>query len=74
MLDGKWHLVSVTFDGKAMKFYADGQEIGASTKASGAIDTQGEAPAFIGSMKGASEFFKGGIDDVRIYNRARKVK
>jgi beta-fructofuranosidase len=70
LLDGKWHLVSVTFDGKAMKFYADGQEIGASTKASGAIDTQGEAPAYIGSMKGHGEFFKGGIDDVRLYNRA----
>jgi sucrose-6-phosphate hydrolase SacC (GH32 family) len=53
-----------------MKFYANGQQIGTSTKASGAIDTQGEAPAFIGSMKGASEFFKGGIDDVRLYNRA----
>jgi hypothetical protein len=35
LLDGKWHLVSVTFDGKAMKFYADGQQIGASAKASG---------------------------------------
>lgn len=70
LLDGKWHLVGVTFDGKAMKFYADGQEIGASTKASGAIDTHGEAPAYIGSYIGTGEFFKGGIDDVRLYNRA----
>ncbi|MBT5238953.1 MAG: LamG domain-containing protein, partial [Rhodospirillaceae bacterium] len=70
LLDGKWHLVSVTFDGKAMKFYADGEEIGATTKASGAIDTGGEAPAYIGSYKGTGEFFKGGIDDVRLYNRA----
>ena len=65
LLDGKWHLVSVTFDGKTIKFYADGQEIGASTKATGSIDTQGEAPAYIGSDKGTREFFKGGIDDVR---------
>ena len=56
LLDGKWHLVSVTFDGKAIKFYADGQEIGASTKATGSIDTQGEAPAYIGSMKGRESF------------------
>jgi|GEM_PF-107974 len=70
LLDGKWHLVCVTFDGKAMKFYADGEEIGATTKASGAIDTGGEAPAYIGSYKGTGEFFKGGIDDVRLYNRA----
>ena len=70
LLDGKWHLVCVTFDGKTIKFYADGQEIGASTKARGAIDTGGDAPAYIGSYKGTGEFFKGGIDDVRLYNRA----
>jgi hypothetical protein len=60
----------VTFDGKAMKFYADGEKIGATTKASGALDTGGEAPSYIGSYKGTGEFFKGGIDDVRLYNRA----
>jgi alpha-glucosidase/alpha-D-xyloside xylohydrolase len=70
LLDGKWHLVGVTFDGKTTKFYADGQQIGASTKASGAIDTNGQAPAYIGSYKGTGEFFKGGIDDVRLYHRA----
>ena len=70
LLDGKWHLVGVTYDGKAMKFYADGKEIGATTKASGAIDTGGDAPAYIGSYKGTGEFFKGGFDDVRLYNRA----
>ena len=69
LLDGKWHLVSVTFDGKAIRFYADGQEIGVKT-ATGSIDTQGEAPAYIGSDRGTREFFKGGVDDVRIYNRA----
>jgi len=69
LLDGKWHLVSVTFDGKAIRFYADGQEIGVKT-ATGSIDTQGEAPAYIGSDLGTREFFKGGIDDVRVYNRA----
>ena len=53
-----------------MKFYADGQEIGNTTKAGGAIDTGGEAPAYIGSYIGTGEFFKGGIDDVRLYNRA----
>ena len=42
LLDGKWHLVCATYDGKAIKLYADGQEIG-SAQASGAIDTRGEA-------------------------------
>ena len=69
LLDGKWHLVSVSFDGKIIRFYADGQEIGVKT-ATGSIDMQGEAPAYIGSDRGTREFFKGGIDDVRVYNRA----
>ena len=69
VLDGKWHLVCVTYDGKAIRLYADGKEIGV-VKASGAIMTSGESPAFIGSAKGSEEFFPGGIDDLRIYNRA----
>ncbi|MDB4738086.1 LamG domain-containing protein, partial [Verrucomicrobiales bacterium] len=69
LLDGKWHLVCATYDGKAIKLYADGQEIG-SVQASGAIDTRGEAPAYIGSYKGMNGFYKGGVDDVRLYNRA----
>ncbi|MDH3719609.1 MAG: hypothetical protein OES79_15920, partial [Planctomycetota bacterium] len=69
LLDGKWHLVCATYDGKAIKLYADGQEIG-SAQASGAIDTRGEAPAYIGSYKGINGFYKGGVDDVRLYNRA----
>ena len=68
LLDGKWHLVCVTYDGKAMTFYADGQEIGVKA-APGQLDTQGEAPAYIGSTTGRGGFFKGGIDDVRVYNR-----
>jgi len=70
LLDGKWHLVCATYDGKAMKFFADGREIGASDKFSGAIDTAGDAPAYIGSNNRLNEFFKGGVDDLRIYGRA----
>ncbi|NQU21181.1 MAG: hypothetical protein HQ567_07860, partial [Candidatus Nealsonbacteria bacterium] len=69
LLDGKWHLVCATYDGKALRFYADGKEIG-TTKATGDMMTSGEAPAYIGSAKGSEEYFTGGIDDVRIYNRA----
>ncbi|MDP6545760.1 MAG: family 78 glycoside hydrolase catalytic domain [Phycisphaerae bacterium] len=69
LVDGKWHLVAVTYDGKAIRFYADGKEIG-SSKAAGALGTSGKAAAYIGSSGGKSEFFKGGIDDVRIYARA----
>lgn len=69
LLDGQWHLVGVTYDGKTMRFYADDQEIGVKT-ATGPIDTQGEAPAYIGSDQATREFFKGGIDDVRLHDRA----
>jgi fructan beta-fructosidase len=69
LLDGKWHLVCGTYDGKALGFYVDGKEIG-TTKATGDIMTSGEASAYIGSAKGSEEYFNGGIDDVRIYNRA----
>jgi fructan beta-fructosidase len=69
LLDGKWHLVCMTYDGKAIVLYADGKKIG-QTEASGSIKTHGEAPAYIGSMAAREEFFNGGIDDVRIYSRA----
>ena len=69
LLDGKWHLVCATYDGKAIKLYADGKEIG-TFDAGGAIMTSGQSPAYIGSAKGSEEFFKGGVDDVRVYSRA----
>ena len=72
VLDGKWHLVCATYDGKAITLYADGKQLG-TAKASGDIMTGGGAPAYIGSAKGSEEFFTGGIDDVRIYNRVLSV-
>ncbi len=67
--DGKWHLVAAVYDGSAMRFYFDGRQI-AREAVSGPIDTSGSSPAYIGSCQGESEFFTGGIDDVRIYGRA----
>jgi len=67
--DGRWHLVAAVYDGSFMRFYFDGREI-ASVAVSGPIDTSGLSPAYIGSWQGKSEFFTGGIDDVRIYDRA----
>jgi len=67
--DGKWHLVAAVYDGSAKRFYFDGREI-AREAVRGSIDTSGSSPAYIGSWDGESEFFTGGIDDVRIYSRA----
>ena len=64
LLDGKWHLVCVTYDGKAMTFYADGQGIGVKA-VKGQIDTQGKAPAYIGSKRGRSNHWRQYLDCVR---------
>jgi len=69
LADGRWHLAAASFDGSAVRLYFDGQEIGR-TAVSGALDTQGSSPAFLGSLAGRSEFFGGEIDDVRVYARA----
>jgi len=67
--DGRWHHVAATYDGTHIRFFADGKQIG-SQKVNGSIDTTGSNPAYVGSLNGTSEFFAGGIDDVRIYCRA----
>ena len=67
--DGRWHQVAVAFDGTVIRFYADGRQIG-NADVKGKLDTDGSRPAYIGSLDGHSEFFPGGIDDVRLYNRA----
>jgi len=69
MTDGKWHLATVTYDGSDIKIYFDGAEIG-SFAHPGTLDTAGSADAYIGSLNSMSEFFEGGIDDVRVYDRA----
>ena len=69
LADGRWHLAAASFDGSAVRLYFDGQEIGR-TAVSGVLDTQGSSPAVLGSLAGRSEFFAGGIDDVRVYARA----
>ncbi len=70
--DGQWHLVTATYDGSAIRVYLDGAEIGVKIQ-SGALMTSGTSAAYIGSTRGDSEFFAGGIDDVRVYARALAV-
>jgi hypothetical protein len=67
--DGSWHHVAVVYDGKHVRHYLDGREVRHET-ASGRIDVRGDGPAFIGSNSGTTEFFGGGIDDLRIYDHA----
>ena len=64
--DEAWHHVAVTFAGEMLRLYVDGVMIG-EQRQPGTLSSGGNAPAFIGSDRGRSEFFHGGIDDLRIY-------
>ncbi len=67
--DNKWHLVVATFDGLKTNFYIDGNLTGNSLL-SGTPSTT-NYPLLIGRVYAYnSGFFKGDIDDIRIYNRA----
>jgi hypothetical protein len=72
VLNGKWHHCSATFDGKTMRVYLDGKEIGTLASA-GSIKAGGSAAGCIGSLNG-KESFQGAIDDLRIYSRALSAK
>ena len=66
LLDGAWHHTAATFDGEYMRVFLDGKEVGFLLKP-GELSTSATVPAFIGSSGGSGEFFRGGLDDLRIY-------
>ena len=65
VLDGRWHHCAATFDGRWMRVYLDGDEIG-SLERPGLIRSGGGALGCIGSSNGG-ENFQGELDDLRIY-------
>jgi alpha-L-rhamnosidase len=67
--DSKWHLVSVTYDNFAKRIYIDGQELKTISNP-GRIYPSGFATAFIGSFNNQKDFFKGEMDEVRLYGIA----
>jgi hypothetical protein len=63
----KWHHVAYVFDSSQNRLYIDGILTGTST----VIPTAAPVASFqIGRSIGGSRYFKGSIDEVRIYNRA----
>ncbi len=78
--DDTWHHIALVFDGSLtgdsnrLKMYVDGTQITSLTAGGGAIPstvpTPGSVNCHIGSADGIGRYFYGGIDDVRIYNRA----
>jgi len=65
VLDGAWHHCAATFDGRVMRVYLDGKEIG-SRERPGKITADGAAPGCIGSA-GGGECLQGVLDELRIY-------
>ena len=67
--DGKWHLVTATYNGAIQAIYVDGTLV-ASQESTGSITDNG-GPVTIGNQWVTSDqYFNGQLDDVRIYNRA----
>ena len=68
VLNKRWHHCAATFDGRWMRVYLDGDEVG-SLERPGKIHAGGTAPGSIGSSNGG-ECFQGVLDDLRIYGGA----
>jgi hypothetical protein len=67
-LSADWHHIATTYDLKALRLYVDGVLV-ATVAASTSLRTS-TLPLFIGGNALWGEYFKGTIDDLRVYNRA----
>jgi hypothetical protein len=63
-----WTHLATTFDGSTLKLYVNGTQVSSVTVAGPIVQTTGSLR--IGGNTIWSEWFKGLIDDVRVYNRA----
>jgi hypothetical protein len=70
--DGNWHRVGLSWDGSNRILYVDGLEVARDTQANLAGST-GNLSIGTGSNMAPSTFWKGLIDDVRIYDRVVKL-
>jgi len=68
LVDGLWHHCAATFDGKSMRVYLDGRQVGVLAR-TGTITAGGSAPGCIGSSNGG-ENFQGVMDELCIYSDA----
>ncbi len=66
---GKWQLITLTLDNQSMCVYRNGVLIGRDD-APGLIQKKSDDIGIGRNIVGATEYFKGSMDDFRIYNRA----
>lgn len=65
---GRWHHLAMTYDGSALRAYADGRPVASTTV--GRKRKPGSTPLNIGRRQDGFVYFKGVIDEVRVYDRA----
>jgi hypothetical protein len=68
--DGDWHHVAGAYDGKAVRLFVDGRQVGSGTPFSGEIDYDLEHRAlYLGAYRGSCDLtFAGDIDEPRLWN------
>ena len=64
----RWSHVALTYDGATLRLYVNATQV-ASRGTTGSIQTPG-SPLWIGGNRPYGEYFRGLIDDVRVYDRA----
>jgi hypothetical protein len=69
--DGDWHRVGLSWDGSNRILYVDGMEVARDTQAS-LTGSTGNMVIGAGSIMTPASFWKGLIDDIRLYDRAIK--
>ena len=71
MADGSWHHAVMTIDGAVGVLFIDGREVSRQPWRGTPTKVSGSYPMVFGAYPGSTTFyFKGDLDDVRIYNRA----
>ena len=68
MVLNTWTHLAVTYDGATLRMFVNGVQVSSEAAPGGAVATNGALR--IGGNAFWGEFFKGIIDEVRIYNRA----
>jgi len=68
ILDGSWHHVVATYDGNAISVFLDGNLLGCEIV--GPSAPVSASPLVIGAYSLRYGYFRGTIDEVRLYNRA----
>ncbi len=69
-IDGTWMHVAATYDGITMRLYINGVQEANLTLPAGTTIALNNVPLSIGAQSTPSRYFKGWMDDARVYHRA----